>query len=126
MKICITNKQIWKYSNLLNEAFSEGKNAIFPIKLAYIIEFNKSVLYQKYELIERSRMAVGKKYGVLDENNEGYKISSENLEKAEKELEQLFEIEQMVDIMKIPLKDLENCDISLKQMEALLFMIEEE
>ena len=50
------------------------------------------------------------------------------MEKAQKELDQLAEIEDMIDIHYIPLSELEkeNMNLSLKQIRFLMFMIDQD
>ena len=57
-----------------------------------------------------------------------YNILPENMEKAQKELDQLAEIEDMIDIHYIPLSELEkeNMNLSLKQIRFLMFMIDQD
>ena len=71
-------------------------------------------------------MNLGEKYGTFLEEERVYKIFPENIEKAQMELDKLFEIEHNVDIKLVSLEDLKELPLTNTQMAALLFMIEEE
>ena len=98
-----------------------------PAKISYLIQYNMQQFEKRYNLIEKERMNIGKKYGKLDESG-NYNILPENMEKAQKELDQLAEIEDMIDIHYIPLSELEkeNMNLSLKQIRFLMFMIDQD
>lgn len=126
MQITLTNQEIWSYINLLNETFGEEQELTLPAKIAYAIEYNRFILYQKYEFIEKARMNIGKKYGNITEDKTGYNISTDKIELAQMELEQLLSINQVVDVIKLTINELKACNLTLKQMRAILFMIEKE
>mgnify|MGYP003399099163 CR=1 FL=1 len=69
-------------------------------------------------------MSIGKEYGA--QNGDSYQINPENFEKAKKEMDDLMNIEQEVKIRMIKESDLEGFDLTMAQMSAILFMIEEE
>lgn len=71
------------------------------------------------------REAVGKKYGTLQEDGT-YFVEGDNLPIAQQELQELGNIEQSVEIYTVSLEDLKDTELTTKQMEALLFMIEDE
>lgn len=126
MKKLFLNSKIVEYINVLNNTFGEEQNLKLPAKVAFIIEYNTSMLYSKYEFIEKARVNIGKKYGVLSEDKSRYILPKEKIELAEMELEQLMGIEQTVELIPLPLKELDKCDLTLGQIKAILFMIEQE
>jgi hypothetical protein len=71
------------------------------------------------------RNDIGNKYGQL-QNDNSYFIPEDKREEVSKELQQLLSLEQPVDIRKVHLKDLDGLQLTSQQMQALLFMIEEE
>ena len=73
------------------------------------------------------RNSIIQHYGSPDsENDDTYIISKENREVAQKELDDLIEMEQEIPILKLKFSDIENLEFTMNQMEALMFMIEEE
>lgn len=125
MKKLLTNLQIWDIYEKLEDNFRE-ENLSFPAKISYYILINKQELYNKYRIIEQMRQNIGKKYGVYDSEINAYHIPKEKREIAQTELDQLLEVSQSVEINFCSLKDLEDLNISMRQMETLLFMIEKE
>ena len=73
MKILLTNKNIWEYTHNLKKAFSD-ESLVLPAKISYAIQNNFFILLEKFELIEKNRVGIGKKYGVLSEDKTSYKI----------------------------------------------------
>lgn len=123
MKKIMSNLEIFNSLNGFQKIFEKEMELILPIKVSYMIQYNIQSLKEKYDLIEKSRETIGKKYGVLDENNGAYTIPPEKMEIVEVELLQLMKIEQTVDILMIDISELENCQLTLGQMKSLLFMI---
>lgn len=126
MKKQYSNQQIWENTNKMMEAFPLNSNLTLPAKIAYVIEYNKNILLDKYQLIEQMRQNVAKKYGNYSKEQNSYILPPEKIEMAQNELNQVLEITQLIDIFTISLKDIENYNFTLQQMNALLFMIEEE
>lgn len=124
MKKKFTNLEIWEINNLIEKAFKDEDQLYLPIKVNYALQVNKKTLRDKYRIIEGLRMNIGKKYGEATED--GYQIPKELRDKAQSELDQLLEIEQTADIILISLSDLQDVKLSMEQMAAIIFMIEEE
>ncbi len=125
MKKLMKNAFIWETYEKLEKAF-EDTSAIFPVKINYYILVNKQELFNKYTIIEKMRQDIGRKYGTYDGKLMVYNIPEDKREIAQSELTQLLEIDQSVEINTCTLKDLEGLEISMQQMEAILFMIEKE
>lgn len=125
MKKLYSNKDIYRITKQLLSEFKDN-NIILPIQINYSIQYNLDKLVHLYNLIEGSRNSLGEKYGTFLEEERVYKIFPENIEKAQMELDKLFEIEHNVDIKLVSLEDLKELPLTNTQMAALLFMIEEE
>ena len=120
----MTNLEIYSIANNLMKAFDDN-NQRFPIKVNFFLQKNKKTLINLAQEIEEARINIAKKYGVLDSDASNYAITQENILPAQEELNQLFNIEQDVDIKKINFDDLDpNMELTTAQMEALMFMIE--
>lgn len=117
------NLEIYSIASCLIEAFQDDEQK-FPVKMNFFLQKNKKVLLNLAQEIEEARIEIAKTYGV-DAGDGNFSIPAENIEKAQVELDQLFNIEQDVNIVKISYNDL-NPDMELTeaQMEALMFMIE--
>lgn len=125
MKINLSNRQIWEYTQNLKKNFDKD-DLIFPAKISYAIQNNLIILLEKYELIENTRMLIGKKYGIPNEDKSSYRIPVENLEKAQQELDELLEVEQKVNLIILSLDEIENCSFSMSQMKAIHFMLDKD
>jgi hypothetical protein len=119
-----TNQEIYNYALALNEAFADNTQRL-PMKVNFYLQKNKKTLTELAQDIEISRVEIVQNYGQLNEDGSQYIISKENIQDAQKELNDLFNLEQEVCIYKINAENLPD-DISLTtgQMEAIMFMID--
>ena len=125
MKILMSNKNINDATMALLVNFNDQKDLVLPIPLNFAIQKNLMELARQNEIIEKMRNDIGNKYGQL-QNDNSYFIPEDKREEVSKELQQLLSLEQAVDIRKVHLKDLDGLQLTSQQMQALLFMIEEE
>lgn len=119
----MTNLEIYSTASRLMEAFHDNEQK-FPVKMNFFLQKNKKTLLSLAQEIEEARLNIAQTYGV-DSGNGSFSIAPENISKAQEELNQLFNIEQSVNIAKISYNDLDpNMELTEAQMEALMFMIE--
>ena len=119
----MTNLEIYNITNNLLEAFDDS-NIKLPIKINFFLQRNKKILLKLAQEIEESRINIAKQYGEQKENG-NFLIKPEDTVKVQKELDDLFNIEQDVQIAKININELDpNMELTSAQMEALMFMIE--
>ena len=120
----LTNKEIYEYTINLNKEFSNSMQ--LPIKINFYLQKNKKLLLELAQDIEESRLNIIKKFGKYDEEIKDYIIPDENYLVAAAEMEDLLNLEQNISLYKINIADFdEKLILSTKQMEALMFMIEE-
>lgn len=119
----MTNKQIYESVKKLNKAFQECSQYL-PIKVNFYLQKNKTTLTNLAQEIEKSRIEILQHYGTIDEETGNYQFDQQAIQDANKELNDLFLIEQEVEIYKVNIEDFGN-DVLLTpdQMEALMFMI---
>lgn len=118
------NQQIYQIANNVISNL-DNLNIYIPAKANFFIQKNISTLAAAAQDIEKSRLEIAKHYGVLDEENQQYKIPEDKLEEASKELEDLFSIEQELDIKTFSIEALGNAEFTPVQMQAMMFMIED-
>lgn len=118
------NSEIYQIANVLAKTF-DNLNIYIPAKANFFIQKNISTLAAAAQEIEKSRLEIAKHYGVLDEEGQQYKISEDKLEEASKELEDLFSIEQELDVKTFSIEALGNAEFTPAQMQAMMFMIED-
>lgn len=120
----LTNLQIYNYAVALNEVFND-ENQKLPIKINFYLQKNKNTLLNLGQDIEQNRMNIAREYGQLSEDGEHYIIPADKLEMAQKEISDLFALEQDVNIYTINIDNLDdNLTLTTAQMEALMFMID--
>lgn len=120
----MTNNEIYVRARQLMEAFQDGEQKL-PIKVNFYLSKNKNTLMGLAQDIEQARIGIAQTYGVLDESGEQYQIPDDKLEEASKELNDLFSLEQEVNIYTIKADSLDDdLTLTMAQMEALMFMVE--
>lgn len=120
----LTNYQIYEYAQNLSGIFTNS-DLYIPVKANFLIQKNIRLIAAAGEEIEKSRLQIAQHYGELDEENNVFTIPEEKLKEANKEIGDLFAIEQELDIRLVQLDDLGNAEFTTKQMQALMFMIED-
>ena len=120
----LTNQEIYNYATALSNMFDSAEQRL-PMKINFYLQKNKRTLLSLGQDIENSRIEVIKTYGTPSEDGSQYIIPKESVEEAQKELNDLFALEQEVHIYKISAENLPD-DVSLTtgQMEAIMFMID--
>ena len=118
------NYQIYEYTQVFNDLF-EKQDLYIPVKANFIIQKNIRTITMAGAEIEEARLKIAQRYGELNEDQDGFIIAPDKLEKANQEIMDLFSIEQDLDIRIIKLEDLGDAELTAKQMQTLMFMIEE-
>ena len=118
------NNEIYQIANNVLSNL-DNLNIYIPAKANFFIQKNISTLAAAAQEIEKSRHEIAKHYGVLDEEGQQYKIPEDKLEEASKELEDLFSIEQELDIKTFSIEALGNAEFTPAQMQAMMVMIED-
>ena len=117
----MTNEEIYSINSTLMETFKQEDNSYyFSAQINFLIQKNKKAIMNAAIDIEKVRMEIINKY--KDENNN---IPQENIEIVNKELSDLLNIKQEVDIFTIPFEKLEGIEFTAAQANALMFMIDD-
>ena len=120
----MTNNEIYTHANALVSAFTDADQKL-PIKVSFYLQKNKATLVALAQDIEKSRIEIAQNHGELNEAGDQYVIAADKMEAAAKELEDLFGLEQEVNIYKINIDSLsDDLVMTSAQMEALMFMID--
>lgn len=121
----LTNGQIYDYTSELMREFYDDSLKL-PIKMNFYLQKNKKTLFDLAQEIEKSRIEIANAYGELDEETQQYQVPADKVEAASKDLNELFSIEQDVNIYKINIDSLsDDFVLTTAQMEAIMFMIED-
>ena len=122
VSIKMNNGMIYQYALTLNEVLNDN-DLQMPVAVIFSIEKNKQTLMSVAQDVEKYRMDIIKKYGKEVDGN--YNVPQDKIEIANKELQDLFSIEQEVSIYKFNIEDLGDIKLTSNQMNAILFMIED-
>ena len=127
MNKIFTNAEIYNISASLVEAFEKDNQNYFSAKINFMIQKNKSLFVSKAIEIEHARLAIIQKYGTRNEENSNkYDIAPDKIDVVNTELTELLSIEQEINIFTFSMDDLTNVEFTPAQMEAIMFMVEEE
>jgi hypothetical protein len=96
-----------------------GKKQL-PVKSAYWIKRITDKVYHELDLFYKQRKEIIEKYQT-EEGEKGKKIPKEYVEKADKEINELAEIEIEIDINKIKIEDLGEVNIEPELLLSYIF-----
>ena len=120
----LTNNEIYSHANKLMEVFQDNTQKL-PIKINFYLQKNKNTLLILAQEIEKTRIEIARFYGELNEETQQFIIPPEKISEASKELNDLFNLEQDVNIYMINIDSLsDDYAMTTAQMEAIMFMIE--
>lgn len=120
----MTNVEIYNYANALMSVFNEEMT--LPVKVNFYLQKNTNTMIEAGKEIEKARMDIIQRYGTPSEDGQSYEVSAENIEAVNKELEDLFSLEQEIKINEISLEAFANVELTTAQVAAIAFMIKEE
>lgn len=119
-----TNQKIYQNANELASNFNDIKTYI-PAKANFFIQKNIAIIIAAAQEIDKSRLEILQHYGTLNDNTQQYDIPNEKVSEVVKEIEDLFAIEQELDIRTFSIETLGNTEFTPAEMQAIMFMIEE-
>lgn len=112
-------------SNIYN-ALLEVKSMTFPARISYILMRNKNKIESIVQDYGTAKDEALRKYSTLIPNYKDRYYAPNSDSPYWNEIESLDNMETDVELIKFPLKEIENMELSLEVMNALLPMIEEE
>ena len=121
----MTNDEIYRCAIGIMNALSNIETPM-PAAISFSITKNKKTISALAEDIEKYRIDILNRYGAKIVENNMVSIPEEKVDDANKELEELLTISQEVRIYTFSIEDLQDVNLSPAQMEAILFMIDEE
>ncbi len=123
-----SNKEILSYAQTLKQVFlNSSKDIELPVRVNFYLQKNIKTFLNAAQEIDEMRLKIGKKYGELNVQTRSYEIKDTNkLELAQQDLDNLLLIDQVLDIYMISLKDIETLTLTVAQMNAMLFMIDDD
>lgn len=120
----LTNQQIYEYANLLL-SFKDCDIKI-PVRINFYMQKNIKCIEQAAIEIDKMRISIGSQFGVPSPNADRYDIPKENIPVVNQELNDLFTLEQDLNIHMFKLSDFDGIELTYQQMSAIMFMVEED
>lgn len=119
----MTNNEIYSMASKLLEHFQDNSQYL-PIKINFYLQKNKATLVALAQEIENARQELVHKYGTAGETTTEFIVPTENISQFAKENNDLFNIEQEVNIYTVNIEDLDDSiSLTTGQMDAIMFMI---
>lgn len=120
----LTNYEIYNIVTAYKEVF-QNFNQYLPVKVNFYLQKNMNVLAAAAQEVEQARLEVAKQYGILAEDGSGYSIPEDRIPQANQELNDLFSIEQELEIKTFSIEDFGSVELTPAQMQVIMFMIDE-
>ena len=121
----MTNLEIYSAAQSYDKAFANF-NEYLPVKVNFFMQKNKNTLIAAAQDIDNTRMEIIQRYGSLNDEGDAYIIPPESMDAANKELADLFSIEQDIVVNKISLSAFDGIKLTTDQVQTIMFMIDEE
>ena len=119
----LTNQQIYNYATQL--ANFNIYNPL-PVRINFFLNRNIQEINNLGKEIEATRLQIAQTFGELNAEGTQYCVPSDKIPLAQNELNDLFNIEQEVNLHLFALDDFEGIDLTYEQMKAIMFMIKED
>lgn len=120
----LLNNEIYSYVTQLNNIFSNC-DIKMPVRINFFLQKNIQTIAAAAQEIEQARINIAKEFGTLNEEGTSYNVSAENMAVVNKELNDLFNIEQDLNIHIFKLDEFDGIELTYQQLQAIMFMIEE-
>lgn len=121
----LTNYEIYTYAQQLNSAFT-NKNLYLPARVNFFLQKNIQLLLALAQEIEEGRLNIIRHYGIANSDTGNIEIPADKIQVASNEIQELLMLEQDINITKINIDKFGDIELSLEQMNAIMFMIEED
>lgn len=118
------NSEIYSLGNALLEYMQEELS--LPVKIKFYLQKNMNKVISLAREIEQSRTEILNKYGTLSEDGTSYHFEDDKIAEAQKELNDLFDLEQEVKVNMLELDWFDSVELSNEQVNAIMFMINDE
>ena len=104
------------------QRISENKELKFNVALGYTMARNREKLRQEAVIIYKMRRDIIMEYGRVD--GKDIVVPNEHVDEVEKKLNDLMEIENDVEVTKVPVELFDNIELNMEDSEGLSGMIQ--
>ena len=125
----MSNIEIYNTATALSELFNDmvTKEMKLPVKVNFYFQKNMNALVAMAQELDQEKNNIVLKYGTIDaEDPNKVNLAPEVLDVANKELADLFALEQEVAVNVIELDWFDGIDMTPQQLVAITFMIKDE
>jgi hypothetical protein len=105
----LTNNQIYTYATKLVAFNIEGK---LPVRINFFLQKNIQEMTRLAQEIDASRIGIAQEYGTPNEEGTSYNIPADKLQEAQNELNDLYSLEQDVNIHMLKLDDFDSIELT--------------
>lgn len=125
--IKLTNSRIYEIaSNLIKQFDVQQQNNLYlPTKISFYLCKNINLFTELATEIEEQQQKIITHFGIVGEGGQ-VSFPGDSGARANQEYAELMNLEQEVSIYQVPLQALETLNLSMAQIDALMFMIKEE
>ena len=120
----MTNGEIYSIATEVAKNLT-GLDLSLPVRVNFYLQKNTKEIMDIARDIESNRDAILDKYGKRNEDG-SYQVNDGELDQLNKELGDLFDLEQEVKIYEIDLAAFDGVNLTTSQVNAITFMIKEE
>lgn len=120
----MTNGEIYNIATEVAKNLT-GLDLSLPVRVNFYLQKNTKEIMDIARDIESNRDAILDKYGKRNEDG-SYQVNDGELDQLNKELGDLFDLEQEVKIYEIDLAAFDGVNLTTSQVNAITFMIKEE
>lgn len=117
------HKDIYQFALNLVDTFNDN-TLYLPAAVNFSIQKNKMLCTDIATEIENSRLDILQHYA-SEQNETGYVVAPQNIESANKELNDLLNMERDLQIYCFSIEEIQNIQLTSAQMQAILFMMDE-
>lgn len=118
----LTNQQIYDATVKLASFYIEGK---LPVRINFFLQKNIQMLAAAGQEIEEARLSIAREFGQLNEEGTQYIIPPEKMAVVQKEIDDLFNLEQDLNIHLFKLDEFDGIELTYQQLSSIILMIEE-
>ena len=119
----LTNQKIYECAKSLS--VFNNFNLKLPVRISFFLQKNIKTITEAGIEVENARTSIIQTYGEPSGEDGSYLIPSALIGIASAELEELFGLEQDLNIHIFKLDDFDNIELTYQQLSAIMFMIEE-
>lgn len=118
----LTNQEIYNYATNLVAFNTDIK---MPVRINFFLQKNIQTIIVAAQEIDANKITIAQQFGELNEEGTAYNIPADRMPAANQEINDLFSLEQDLNIHIFKLDDFDGIELTMEQLSSIMFMIEE-